>query len=249
MYKGMYIAASGALQRSQEMDTIANNLANVNTNGFKRNKQSARFYPVLEGTARQSSALYPNARGMTSAGTFAIDTAPGAYQFTGNPLDLALSGDTFFAVEKNGTTFYTRSGNFTLDREGFVSTQDGYKLVDRGNQPIVIDNTEGAVSVSGDGIIYLLNVQQKSNTLVAEIKITKLADIQHAGGSLYTGTEVETTDFDVSQGVVERSNVSPVSETIAMINAQRQFEMAQKVVQNFDELAQKALSALASVTA
>ncbi len=242
MYKGMYIAATGAIQRSNEMDNVANNLANVNTSGFKRTILSSRFYPALEGIQQAPPSVYPNARTMTSTGKFAIDSTAGAFQTTGNPLDFALSADAFFVVEKNGQQFYTRNGAFVLSRDGFLSTPDGYRVMDRGNQPVVIDNTEGTLSVSSDGNIYLLNVQQKSNTLIAELKVSKLSDIRHAGGSLFTGTETDAVDFEVSQGVLERSNVNPVNELVNMISALRQYEMSHKVIQNFNDLAQRAVT-------
>ena len=242
MYKGMYVAATGAVQRSAEMDNVANNLANVNTNGFKRNMLSSRFYPVLEEVQQAPPSVYPNARAMTSPGKFAVDGTPGAFQTTGNPLDLALSADAYFVVEKNGQQFYTRNGSFLLNRDGFLSTPDGYRVLDRGNQPVIIDNTEGTLSISADGSIYLINVQQRSNTLVAELKVARLSDIRHAGTALFTGTEREPGDYEVSQGVLERSNVNPVNELVNMITALRQYELSHKVIQNFSDLAQRTVT-------
>ncbi|HSW63256.1 MAG TPA: flagellar hook-basal body protein [Dissulfurispiraceae bacterium] len=242
MYKGMYVAATGAVQRSNEMDNVANNLANVNTTGFKRNMLSAASYQVLEGVQQAPATIYPNARTMTSTGKFAIDSTLGAFQTTGNSLDFALSADSFFVVEKNGKQFYTRNGAFVLDRDGFLSTPDGYRVLDRGNQPIVIDNTEGSISVSSDGNMYIINVQQKSNTLIAEMNVAKLSNSQHAGGSLFTGTAEDSAGYEVYQGVLERSNVNPVSELVSMIAALRQYEMSQKVIQNFSDLAQRTVA-------
>jgi flagellar basal-body rod protein FlgG len=247
MYKGMYIAATGAVMRSYELDNVANNLANVSTSGYKRTTFSSRMYPLFEGLTSQPESSYPDARAMTFFGNAAIDNTVGSLQTTGNTFDLAISGSGFFTVEKNGQLFYTRNGSFTLDREGILMTSDGYRVLDRGNQPITIDTTDGKVSISYDGSIYLINLDRNTNTLVGELKITNLRNIKNAGGSLYTGTEEETTDYDVLQGSLERSNVNPVSELVSMIEASRQYELAQKVIQNFSDLAQRSVADIASM--
>lgn len=246
MYKGMYVAATGAVMRSNEMDSVANNLANVSTSGYKRTTFSSRYYPILEGISGQPATVYPDARAMTYFGKFSMDVTPGVMQTTGNPLDFAINGDAFFAIEKKGQTFYTRNGGFGLDRDGYLVTGDGMKVLDKGNQPIVIDPTEGSVSVSPEGFIYLIDPDTNANTLVAELKVVKVNNPKNVGMSLYTGTEVDTVDYEVMQGGIERSNVNPVRELIGMIEASRQYEMAQKVIQTFNELAQRSVSDIAS---
>lgn len=246
MYKGMYIAATGAVMRSNDMDNVANNLANVNTSGYKKTTFSSRYYPILEGIAQAQPTIYPDARAMTYFGTASVDATPGPLQSTGNVFDLAIRGEGYFAVEKGGQTFYTRSGAFSLNKDGVLVTGDGMKVLDRANQPISVDPTEGAVTVASDGNIYLVDIETKSNTPIAELKIVKVANVKHAGNSLYTGTEEDAIDFEVVQGGIERSNVNPVRELIGMIDAQRQYEMAQKIIQNFDALAQRAVTDIAN---
>jgi flagellar basal-body rod protein FlgG len=249
MYKGMYVAATGAVMRSNELDSVANNLANVSTSGYKRTTFSSRTYPILEGLAQQPQTIYPDARAMTFFGKASIDHSAGVMQTTGNAFDFAISGSGFFTVEKNGQLFYTRNGSFALDRDGTLVTPDGYRVLDRGNQPITIDTTEGKLSVSYDGNMYLINQDTNTNTLVGELKVSNLRNIQNAGGSLYTGTEEEATDFEVIQGSIERSNVNPVRELVGMIEASRQYELAQKVIQNFSDLAQRSVTDIASMKA
>jgi flagellar basal-body rod protein FlgG len=246
MYKGMYVAATGAVMRSNDLDNVANNLANVSTSGYKRSTVSSRSYPVMEGIATSPPTIYPDVRSMTYFGTASVDASPGIMQTTGNTLDFAINGSGYFSVDKNGQTLYTRNGAFSLDKDGFLVTGDGLKVLDSGNQPITIDPTEGTVSVSPDGNMYLVNPETKTNTLIAELKVSMVRNIKNVGTSLYTGTEEAATGFEVVQGGIERSNVNPVRELIGMIEASRQYEMAQKVISTFNELAQRSVTDIAN---
>lgn len=248
MYKGMYVAATGAVMRSHEMDNVANNLANVSTSGFKRSTFSSRYYPIQEGIAQQQVTVYPDARAMTYFGSARVDTSPGVMQTTGNDLDVMIQGDGYFSVENNGRTFYTRNGSFGLDRNGFLVTGEGLKVLDRGNQPITIDPTEGRVTITPEGNVYLVNPQTQSNILVAELKVSRLNNPKHEGASLFSGNEVDAdiTTYEIVQGGIERSNVNPVRELIGMMEASRQYEMAQKVIQTFDDLAQRSVTDIAN---
>jgi flagellar hook-basal body protein len=140
MYKGIYIAMTGAVLRSQELDSVANNLANASTVGYKKTSFSSRLYPLLEGiSGKDQRAIYPDARAMTYFGTYNIDTSEGSIKATGNPLDLAVKGDGFFAVESKGQTYYTRNGSFSMNKDGFLVTGSGQKVLDTANKPIRIE--------------------------------------------------------------------------------------------------------------
>jgi flagellar basal-body rod protein FlgG len=239
MYKGIYIAMTGAVLRRQELDGVANNLANVSTTGYKRTSFSSRMYPLLEGISQEQKAVYPDARAMTYYGKYYIDTSNGNIKTTGNPLDLAISGEGFFAVESKGGTYYTRNGVFTKSRDGFLVTANGHRVLDATNRPIRIDG-EG-INISPDGNIYV------NGNIAGKLKLVNLNNIRHVGDSLFSGDEVGASKGEVLQGSLEMSNVNPIKEMVGIINALRQYETAQKVIKKFDDLSQRTVSEIAKV--
>lgn len=239
MYKGIYIAMTGAVLRSQELDSVANNLANVSTAGYKRTSFSCRLYPLLEGTSQNQKSVYPDARAMAYFGKYYIDTSEGNIRTTGNPLDLAIKGEGFFAVEGKGGTYYTRNGSFTINKDGFLVTGDGQMVLDTANKPVRIEG--GSVTISPDGGIYV------NGNMLARLKIVNLNNVQHVGNSLFSGDEAGASKVEVIQGSIEMSNVNPIREMVGIIIALRQYETAQKVIKNFDDLSQRAVSEIAKV--
>lgn len=241
MYKGMYVAMSGATLRSQELDTIANNLANASTVGYKRESFSSTMYAVRAANAGNTDPLYPDARIMAvhSGSTF-MDKSEGNMRTTGNSLDLAIKGDGFFAVQGKspGQVFYTRNGTFRLDKDNFLVTAAGEKVLDTSNNPVKIAG-DGAITVFKDGTINIGNVS------AGKLKLVKLDNTTHVGGSLFSGAEAGTAGGEVAQGTIEMSNVNPMIEMVGIINALREYEAAQKVITNFDTLAQRTVTEIA----
>ncbi|HAK89950.1 MAG: hypothetical protein A2077_07450 [Nitrospirae bacterium GWC2_46_6] len=240
MYKGIYVAMSGAVLRSQELDNVANNLANAATAGYKKTGFSSRFYPMLEGISKAQDSVYPDARAMTHWGEYSIDTSNGNIKTTGNPLDVAVQGDGFFAVENKGKTYYTRNGSFSRNKEGFLTTMIGQKVLDTANKPIRLNGGVG-VSIAADGNIYV------DGNAAAKLKVAKIDNVQHVGESLFSGDEAGESKGEVIQGGIEMSNVNPVRELVGIITALRQFDAAQKVIKHFDDLSQRAVSEIAKV--
>lgn len=240
MYKGTYVAMTGAVLRRQELDTVAHNLANIGTTGFKKSSFSSRLYPLLEGAAANSPSLYPDARSMTYYGEAAIDTTEGNMKTTGNPLDLAVRGEGFLAVQAKGKTYYTRNGSLSLDKQGFLINEGGMNVLDTNNRPLRAEG-ETKITIHPDGSVYA------DAALVGKLKLTALANIQHVGGSLLSGDERGAAKGEVAQGSIEMSNVNPVQELIGIINALRGYETAQKVIQNFQDLSQRTVTDLARV--
>lgn len=240
MYKGIYIAMTGAVQRSQELDTIANNLANVSTSGYKKTTFSSRFYPVLEGLSRQPDSVYPDARVMTYSGKYNIDMSEGNIKTTGNPLDLAIMGEGFFAVEGKGKSLFTRNGTFSLTKDGFLVTGNGLKVLDTANKPVKIEGAN-SIKIVQNGTIY------SDGNEVGKLKLVKLNNIQHVSDSLYSGAEAGIANGDIMQGSLEMSNANPVREMVGIITALREYETASKVVQNFNDLSQRTVSEIAKV--
>jgi flagellar basal-body rod protein FlgG len=239
MYKGIYIAMTGAVLRSQELDSVANNLANVSTLGYKRTSFSSRLYPLLEGVSQEQKAIYPEARAMAYYGKYHIDTSEGNIKTTGNPLDLAIKGEGFFVVEGKDKTYYTRNGSFSMDKDGFLVTANGLKVMDSDNKPIKING--GSVNVAPNGNIYI------NGNIVAKLKLINLNNIEHVGDSNFSGNEAGASKGEIIQGSQEMSNVNPIREMVGIITALRQYETAQKVIKSFEEMSQRAVSEIAKV--
>jgi flagellar basal-body rod protein FlgF len=242
MDKGIYVAMTGAMLRMNDMDNIAGNVANINTSGYKRTSFASRLYPIMEGITQSQTALYPDARSMTYADRFNIDQAQGSILTTGNPLDLGIKGEGFFVVEVKGQRSYTRNGSFAINKEGFLVNGSGYKVIGSNDKPIKINRetkstpdigTDGAITADGD--------------VVGVIKLVKLADIRNVSESLYSGRVTGNADGEIEQGAIERSNVNPVRELVAMISAQREFQTLQQVIKTFDTLAQRTNTDIAKI--
>lgn len=239
MYKGMYIAMTGARLRSHEMDNVANNLANVSTPGHKRTSFSSRLYPLLEGRPEEPRAIYHNARAMAHFGEYRIDMSQGAVRTTGNPLDLAVNGEGFFVVESRGNLFYTRNGTFSRDVNGFLTTLKGQRVLDTENMPIRIQGND--INISTNGTVYV------DGSLAGRLKLVSIDNAQPIGDSLLSGNEIGPAMGQVLQGSIEMSNVNPVREMVGIILALRQYESARRVIQSFDQLAQRTVTEIARV--
>ena len=255
--KGIYTAVSGAVAHSAKLDTIANNIANANTPGFKKDKQIFKEYltayekqpEVIESPKVPASinSFYPINGGDKSfvdvSGT-STSFEQGALKVTGNNMDLAIEGDAFFEVLTPAGIRMTRNGHFTLNGEGVVVNKQGFPLMMAGfeGQPdeerlIRLDNTRNfTVTNRGDIFINGENFGQLS------LKTATEKDALHKeGSSLYTTREnfnneiVDATNFKIHQAAFEQSNVNIVQEMTNMINATRVFESAQKAIQAYDQ--------------
>lgn len=243
MYKGAYVALTGAILRSHEMDNVANNLSNVNTAGYKRSSFAANMYSIMQDTSRQPSSAYPDARAMAYYGDFKIDQAQGIIKTTGNTFDVAISGEGYFAVQDNNGTYYTRNGVFTIDRNGTLMNSSGQKVLDAANKPITIprDDPSAKISIARDGSIYA------NGNIAGKIKVVKLTSPEHIGGTLYKGAEAGPSGADLLQGTIEHSNVNGMREMIGLITASRNIESTIKMIKNFDDLSQRVVNELGKV--
>ncbi len=241
MYKGIYVAMSGAMLRDQEMDNVANNLANANTTGYKRTSFSARLYPLLEGEADKQNTVYPDSTAMTYYGQYSMDMSEGQIRDTGNPLDLSIRGDGYFAIQSKDKTYYTRNGSFSLSKEGFLVDASGQQVLNVIGKPIHI--TGSTIDITADGAVFA------DGSNVGKLKLVKLdpSSVQHIGSSMLSGTETGVSDARIQPGSLEMSNVNPIKEMVGIINASRHFEAAQTVIKNFDTLAEKTVTEIARV--
>ena len=253
MMRSLWTAATGMGAQQLNMDVVSNNLANVNTTGFKRSRPD--FEDLLYQTHRQPGATQANGQ-MIPTGvqvglgvrTVAVQKlfSQGDYQYTENQLDWAIEGDGFFRVLKDDEEVYTRAGAFKLDNNGVIVDSNGYIL-----QPqFTVPEGGTAVVVSPSGQISVLDVNSE---VIAEGQINTYKFINNGG--LYaisknlfrftpaSGDPIEgtpgTDDYGtIAQGYLEMSNVAVVDEMVNMIVAQRAYEANSKSIQTADQMLQ-----------
>ncbi|MFH2050679.1 MAG: flagellar basal-body rod protein FlgG [bacterium] len=254
MIKAMRTAASGMVAQQMNVDNIANNLANVNTTGFK--KSSVEFQDVLyqnyrkAGTATAIGSEAPTGLAIgygTRASATTRQFTSGNLQATGNPLDLAINGDGFFQIQHpDGTTAYTRDGSFHISGDGRIVNSDGFFL----DPDISVPQDASAISVGTDGTVEVLVSGQSQPTQVGQIELARFvnpAGLEAIGRNLLIPTRASgdpITDVptqnglgSVDQGYLEMSNVLVVDEMVNMIVAQRSYEMNSKAIQTADDMA------------
>lgn len=260
MMRALYSAASGMEAQQFQMDTISNNLANVNTTGFRRNE--ARFQDLVYQELRApgspvGASVVPVGQdvglGVKVGSSEKIFTQGNLIQ-TGNPLDMAIQGDGFFQVtQPDGTTAYTRDGSFKRDANGAIVTADGYFL-----QPqITIPQNAQQVNIGEDGTVSAQVPGSNLPQQLGQIQLARFvntAGLSPVGGhNLYTQTAASGAPI-VSQaglngtgtlqgGYLENSNVQVVQEIVNMIVSQRAFEANSKSISAADEMLQTAVQA------
>jgi flagellar basal-body rod protein FlgF len=235
MDSGLYAVYTGLLARTQALDTAANNLANVGTNGFRAQRDT--FRGVLTSglgwdQQGQGSQVGDTVNAYGVLGGSSIDMGQGPMVKTGNPLDLGLNGRGFFAVQTALGVRYTRDGSFMQSADGQLQTQQGEPVLDVNGKTIALPS--GTAEVSPDGTISVLD------GVVAQVGVFNIA----AGGLVEEGanrfalvggaTAVAETETTMKQGAVEGSNVDAVHGTMQLMLIQRQAEMMQKALGVFD---------------
>ncbi|WP_320009281.1 flagellar basal-body rod protein FlgF [Maridesulfovibrio sp.] len=247
MRSSIFSALYGAMSNEHRIDISANNLANVNTTGFKRD--NCAFQDTFIRFAHDSVAdaktylrdkdILPEAKIMARPrlSEEVIDMSQGSFQKTGNPLDLAIRGDGFFKVQKDGQEYLTRNGVFTLSADGTLVTEQGYPVMASGGEVNLPPRSR--VTVDGEGVIYADGQE------VARLDFVQPADfrsLKKDGENLFVNEAGEVPAAgEVAQGYIEKSNVEVVNEMVAMIECQRSFEMYQKMITTTDTLDQKVI--------
>ncbi|MBI5117405.1 flagellar hook-basal body protein [Candidatus Poribacteria bacterium] len=249
MLRGVYAAASGMIGQRERLDVIADNLTNVSTAAFKRAEPISRgFYQVFAGEIRR----FPSERGSGEipGGGSALDATAGDFSIgsiidTGNPLDAAIEGSGFFVVETPAGERYTRAGNFSLDAEGRLVSQDGYFV--RGQQgPIVARGASVRLSQAGDVLVDGASVDR-----LLVVDFPRPYQLSKYGQNLYGAVEevrqtqspVQTSSLRVS--ALERSNVNPISELVSLMDTARMYEADQRIIQAIDESLNAAVNQIA----
>lgn len=257
MLRTLSIASTGMQAQALNIDVISNNLANVNTTGFKRSR--ADFQDLLYQTLRPAGVASASGSEVPTGIQLGHGTRPvatqkiflqGDYQHTKNDLDMAIEGDGFFQIlQPNGEVAYTRAGSFKLDSEGRIVTSDGFVM----EPEITIPTDSVAISIGTDGTVSVLLAGEPEPSEIGTIQLVRFinpAGLSNIGRNLYEETSVSgdarvgTAGEDgygtIAQGYLEMSNVSVVDEMVNMITAQRAYEINSKSIQTADEMLQMA---------
>jgi flagellar basal-body rod protein FlgF len=241
MIYGLYLSATGVLANTYRQDVIANNLANIETVGFKRDL--APFRQRL--TESQSRQLDPKQRsnpdlemlggGLALAPT-STDFSQGELDSSSNPLDLGLQGPGFFAVQHNGQVMLTRDGRMMVDREGRLTLASGQgQVLDNQRRPITLaPNQPASIAPNGD-----ITQGGKPVGRVGVFDVANLQTLRKQGGMLFACPNPDRTlrpsDSEVRSGAVERSNAEPSRELISLLDAQRQIEANANMIRYQDQ--------------
>ena len=233
MDRGSYIAANGMIAQQQRLDVLANNLANVNTRGFKGDKLSFgdMMLRTLADRGGDGEPIATLSSGPESK-TEVTDFEPGATEVTGNPLDMRIGGRSLamFAVGHNGGIKYTRDGSFTLNASGDLVTKSGDAVLDSKGQPV--RGLTGPVTATASGIA----VDGKPVDIGRYVGAFKK---DSGGGNLYNASGARAADdrddAKIESGALETANVNPVLSMVDMIALQRAYEISQKMIQSQDE--------------
>jgi flagellar basal-body rod protein FlgG len=253
MIRALYTAASGMNAQQTNIDNVANNLANVNTTGFKKSRVEFEdlVYQEIRSAGSTASASTEAPVGLdVGPGTRAVATArnftSGNLRSTGSPLDLAIEGDGFFQVTlPNGTLGYTRAGTLHRDSQGLLVTNEGYSL----DPQITIPANAVTVSISKDGIVSATVAGEQATQQLGTLEIATVSNAAglrplagnldappSASGDPETGAPGTDARGTLAQGFVEDSNVSVVEEMVNMIIGQRAYEANSRVVKAADQM-------------
>ncbi|MDL2313971.1 flagellar basal-body rod protein FlgF [Desulfovibrio sp. OttesenSCG-928-C14] len=251
MQNAMFSGLFGALTTEHRMNSIANNLANINTVGYKRDTHAFRdtfimfaHDHIMEPVATtRSEKLFPEPMHMARPrlAVSQTDFSQGGLKSTGAPLDLAISGDGFFKYLTPQGEYYSRNGHFRLDAEGTIITEQGFPVLGDGAEIVVPAGVKNLL-IAEDGRVF------GDGELLGQIQIVSVEDplqLEKLGANMYRPRgdgeveEVEATGW-IAQGFLEMPNVDVVYEMVNMIETQRQFEAYQKVMQTSDAIDREA---------
>ncbi|MGD8666778.1 MAG: flagellar basal-body rod protein FlgG [Desulfobacterales bacterium] len=257
MIRSLWTSATGMQAQELNIDVISNNLANVNTSGFKKSR--AEFQDLLYESMRPAGAASSADTTVPTGIQLGHGTRPSAvqkmfsqgdFQNTQNELDWAIEGDGFFQIElPNGDTGYSRSGEFKLDADGRIVNPDGFPIIPE----LTVPTDTISISVGLDGTVSVVQAGDATPVEIGNVQLARFvnpAGLRSLGKNLYsptnasgdeiTGTPGENGFGTLAQGFLEMSNVSVVDEMVNMITAQRAYETNSKVITTADEMLQLA---------
>jgi flagellar basal-body rod protein FlgF len=236
MSDGIYSATSGAISQQRSLEVVANNVANATAVGYRGDRTAFR-----EALARAQGAAVPSkSMRYVTVSKVQTDASQGGLRQTGNPLDLALQGEGYFAIQTPQGERYTRNGSFVLDAGGIVRTHDGYAVLSEAGdrpQPLTIPDRTATVEVSPDGTVAADGAQ------IGRLRIVDFDDpnmLIKEGNLLFT-TPPEmapkaTDRTEIAQGFLETANVNAISSVNELVTANRSFEAFQRVIRTFGQI-------------
>ncbi|MCC6446100.1 MAG: flagellar basal-body rod protein FlgG [Armatimonadetes bacterium] len=253
MMRALWTAATGMMAQQMNVDVIANNLANVNTVGFKKSR--ADFEDLLYQSMRQAGANAAQGAQIPTGIEVGLGTHPvsiqklfdqGTFEQTSNKLDLSIQGDGFFRVlMPDGTTGYTRDGSFKMDGQGRMVNSSGYAL----DPEILIPADVKDITIGSDGTVSVQRAGQQDYEQIGQIRLTRFvnpAGLSSLGQNIFKpnaasgepneGTPGQEGFGSIGQGILEMSNVKIVEEMVNMIVAQRAYEVNSKAIQTADDM-------------
>ncbi len=226
------------------MDVVANNLANLETSGFKASSQIFEEYLMPNADATDSLPADRDVSFVIDTGTLQ-DLSAGPTRQTGNPLDMAIDGEGWFAVQTPDGERYTRNGAFQLNRDGDLVTTEGFQVLGDGG-PISFDDRDGAIAIGSDGTIST-EAGEKGRIRIAEFATEVL--LEPEGSSTFSSpVPPRTSDTArVRQGMLEGSNVKPIVEMTRMIEVTRAYTSLSNILEKVEDMRRNAVGILATV--
>jgi len=254
---GLYTAMSGGVATSKQLDITSNNLANINTTGYKKDKtifkdQLAKIeFDDINEIQAKDVEMPPRVLSIDKYNVVIDDSftefSQGMLEKTNNMLDIAINGNGFFKVKTPEGIRYTRNGSFRHSKDGLLVTSDGYPVLDENDTEIDLENSKRIV-VNDNGTIYL---GENKNTKLSIKTFKDLSRLEKIGKNLFKQTNKNEQEIEsnstVIQGFLESSNVSPVEEMVNLISLHRQFELNGKAIETFSEMDKKATSDLGRI--
>lgn len=254
MQNTLLIGLSRQVALEREMDVIANNIANLNTNAFKAD--GALFEEYIGPTARDN-ALTPSDQRVSFVRDRAswMDLSQGAIERTGNPLDVAINGKGFLAVQTPNGERYTRNGALQINDKGELVTSEGYQVLGDGG-PITFQSTDHAIMISADGIVSVREGNATTESQRGKLRLVNFANpsqLQKEGSSLFAAPKGVTPDpatkASLVQGAVEKSNVSAVLQMTRMIEVSRNYANVAALLAQQSNMQSNAIDKLADIPA
>jgi flagellar basal-body rod protein FlgF len=257
MIEGIFISASGMLPKASKQEAIANNLANIEVPGFKRD---AMFLREVQEAKKRLSGDYPDWRINRFEGSW-TDHEQGKLRRTGGMFDVAISGKGFFAVQTPDGVQYTRNGTFARNNEGFLVNMLGQQVLDVNGAPIQVPNTFSQPLIDANGIIKGRDEVLGIDTVLGQLQVTDFPELydpnfkaqspyQRALNKTKNGqftpqpgiAGIPAQEFQVAQGFVEEANVESVLEMVRMIDVYRSYEADQRAIQVQDTTLDRAVN-------
>lgn len=253
MIRSLSIAGSGMKIQQMQLDTIANNLSNVNTTGFKKNDVEFQdlLYQKMQVATKEKPVTIEVGTGARLSSTM-VNYSQGILEPSENPFSMAIDGKGFFRVElPDGTVGYTRNGSFHLDSENVLINSEGYKVLNASGSEIKLPGKIKEVQMDSLGEIFVTEDGADESKSIGKIGLTIFANtsgLSKKGTSIYVPTTASGDAIDgeggdvgfgaVRQNFLERSNVQVVDEMIKMITSQRAYEINTKMIQTSDDILQ-----------